>query len=161
MSHFFENAGAGGIHLNPDLAITCRPRGDRQIASCRVFHRLDRIADQIDRHLLDLDLVREYEVDLRIKIERYAHFFFLCADELQKPFRPWQPAARPGRAPTVAPASGPQFPASSVRSRITPAKNRRLPKRISPTASSMGKVEPPCAARSQPDQLEEGAASPS
>ena len=54
------------------------------MAHGRLEHRVDRIANEVEYDLLDLDLVGEHQIDLRIEVEPHAHTMFLGTDQRQR-----------------------------------------------------------------------------
>ena len=50
----------------------------------RVLHGLDRVAHQVEQDLLDLHLVDQHQVDLRVEVEADAHAMLLGADQGQR-----------------------------------------------------------------------------
>ena len=61
-----------------------RPARDQQFPARRLFHGLDRIADQVQQHLLDLHLVDQDEIVRRIDLKSYSHAMFLRAHQRER-----------------------------------------------------------------------------
>ena len=58
-------------------------RADRQVADRAVDHRVDRVADEVDQHLLDLDAVDEHQVGAGIERKLHVDLVLARADQRQ------------------------------------------------------------------------------
>src|SRR5581483_1846067 len=66
--HVGADAAAGVRHTYCDDAVR-RSGRDGEMARRRVLHGFDRVADEIEQHLLHLDLVGEYKVPAAVENE--------------------------------------------------------------------------------------------
>src|SRR5262249_19260113 len=64
-------------------AILARCGGQDKLAMRRLLHGFDRVAYQVEQHLLHLDLVGEHQIERRIKPERDTHALILGSDECE------------------------------------------------------------------------------
>ena len=80
-----RNAGAGIGHGDLDHVVG-RPGtlDDDQLAARRLRHRLERVAEQIDQHLLDLDPVDQHQSCARVEIEAQLHALLAGAGEAER-----------------------------------------------------------------------------
>src|SRR5690349_4320808 len=80
LCNFRSDAGASISHEeNGKLLLVCDTNG--QFSSAGSFHCLDTISDQIECHLLDLNLVDNDARKVTIATERYAHALLSRADQ--------------------------------------------------------------------------------
>ena len=61
--HIRCDAGPRVGNIDGNHVVNCGPGRDNQFATFRTLHRLNRVAQQIEQHLLNLDLVDKDEVD--------------------------------------------------------------------------------------------------
>src|SRR5262245_38562402 len=81
--HLRGNPGAGIGHADGDHVVVGGCGCNHELAPLRCLHRIDGIAQQIDQDLLDLHLVRQYEVDRRVELESDADALILGSDQCQ------------------------------------------------------------------------------
>ena len=58
-----SNSGAGVDDTDTDVTFVDRRDCDPEIADLRSFHRIHGIADQIEKHLLDLHAIGQHQVN--------------------------------------------------------------------------------------------------
>src|SRR5262249_25298037 len=75
--HRRRDPRAGVGDADGDHAVLAGSRRNDELAWLRVFHRLDRVAQQIEQDLLDLHLVGEHEIDRRVELKPHANALFL------------------------------------------------------------------------------------
>src|SRR5215510_9087222 len=82
-SRLFRNAVSGVGHADGDHAVLAGSGGHDELAPGRLLHGLDRVAHEVEQHLLDLHLVGEHKLDRRIELELDAYAVILRADQGQ------------------------------------------------------------------------------
>src|SRR5262249_37216648 len=75
---FRRDPGAGVGHADGNHVVVAGCGGDDEFASLRRRHGLDRISQQIEQHLLNLDLVDEDEIDGRVSLKPHTNSCILA-----------------------------------------------------------------------------------
>ena len=84
LRHVFPKAGSGIGYHNFDHIVRRRHIGYGQFAARGMCHGLERVAKQIDQHLLDLDAVHQHQIVPRVQIEPKLHALLAGAGETER-----------------------------------------------------------------------------
>ena len=82
--HVRRDPGSGVGDADRDHPVAGRPGRHDQLSLVAALHRLDRVSNEIEQNLLDLNLVGKHEIDRRIELEPHTDAPVLGADQRER-----------------------------------------------------------------------------
>jgi hypothetical protein len=82
--HVRRDPGPGIGDADRDHSVAGRPGRYDQFSLVAALHRLDRVPNEVEQNLLDLNLVGKHEIDRRIELETYADATVLGTDQRER-----------------------------------------------------------------------------